>query len=95
MSFNAVVFPAPGAPRSAVTRPARTSKDTSSTAGGSSLRGLLVNPMAWITHSKIARHSRFFGHLAARLGQLSPNSRDAPLRGSIRPVRPRGAASAD
>lgn len=49
MSFSAVDLPAPGAPRSAVTRPESASKDTSSTAGGNSLRGLLVNPMAWIT----------------------------------------------
>lgn len=62
MSLSTVVLPAPGAPRSAVTRPACASKDTSSTAGGSSLRGLLVSPMAWITQRKIARYVRFSGH---------------------------------
>ncbi|CAM5243975.1 hypothetical protein SVIOM342S_06645 [Streptomyces violaceorubidus] len=49
MSLSAVVLPAPDAPSSAVTRPARASNETSSTAGGSSLRGLLVSPKAWIT----------------------------------------------
>jgi len=63
MSLSAVVLPAPAAPSSAVTWPARASKETSSTAGGSSLRGLLVSPKAWITRSKIACHIRFFGHV--------------------------------
>ena len=58
-------IPAPGAPSNAVTRPACASKETSSTAGGSSLRGLLVSPVAWITRCKIARHNGFFGHIAA------------------------------
>ena len=61
MSLSTVVLPAPGPPSNAVTRPARASNDTSSTAGGRSLRGSLVNPMAWITRSKIARYVRFFG----------------------------------
>lgn len=61
MSLSTVVLPAPDAPSSAVTRPAWASKETSSTAGGSSLRGSLVSPMAWITRSKIARYVRFFG----------------------------------
>ncbi len=66
MSLSTVVFPAPGAPSSAVTRPARASKETSSTAGGSSLRGLLVSPKASITRSKIARYVGFFGQGVAR-----------------------------
>ncbi|MGX1133703.1 hypothetical protein RKD49_005893 [Streptomyces glaucescens] len=49
MSRSTVVLPAPVAPSSVVTRPARASKETSSTAGGRSLRGSLVSPKAWIT----------------------------------------------
>lgn len=60
MSLSAVVLPAPVGPSNAVTWPARASKEMSSTAGASSLRGLLVNPKTWITRSKIARYVRFF-----------------------------------
>ena len=41
--------------------PARASKETSSSASGRSLRGLLVSPKAWITRSKIARYVLFWG----------------------------------
>lgn len=51
ISRTAVVLPDARAPSSAVTRPVGASKDTSSTAGGSSWRGLLVSPKAWIIAS--------------------------------------------
>src|SRR3954471_13675837 len=77
MSLSAAVLPAPGAPRSAVTRPARASNETSSTAGGCSLRALLVSPKAWITHSKIARYVRFSGHRTARSATVDRLGRGA------------------
>lgn len=60
ISLRAVVLPAPAAPRSTVIRPARASKETSSTAGGRALREVLVSPKAWITCSKIACDVRFW-----------------------------------
>ncbi|GGV83531.1 hypothetical protein GCM10010228_59810 [Streptomyces massasporeus] len=86
-------------------RPARASKETSSAAGGRSLRGLLVSPKAWITRSKIARYIRFFGHPEVRLGQdrhprpdcvrVAFRARRGPRQARMAgpPVTPRGAAS--
>src|SRR4051812_11372722 len=90
ISLSAVVLPEPGVPRSAVTRPARASKERSSTAGGRSLRVLLVSPKAWITRIKIARYVRFSGyrraHSAARTAPSAPL-----LRASRAPVSHFGA----
>ncbi|GAA1036179.1 hypothetical protein GCM10009566_03310 [Streptomyces murinus] len=91
-------------------RPARASKETSSTAGGRALREVLVSPKAWITCSKIACDVRFFGVWGGLAMRATPLRRSlstvrrngGPVswflwaRDRVRgvPVRPRGAASA-